>query len=138
MKKIAWGGVGWTERNKEKRTRTRWVHWRECPHTTSFNCIIHGHLRAHDCNHMSKQDLHLWGELQGCNLAAEIPCWKGFLAIFRRCWKVFLLFFGSTKFGHFLKGRSLKGRCNICVYVPVCVPVCVPRLPPMTPPILWG
>ena len=36
--------------------------------------------------------------------------------------------------GHFLRGRSLKGRCNICVYVPVCVPVCVPRLPPMTPP----
>ena len=41
-------------------------------------------------------------------------------------------------FGHFLRGRSLKGRCNICVYVPVFVPVCVPRLPPMTPPILWG
>ena len=29
-------------------------------------------------------------------------------------------------FGHFLRGRSLKGRCNICVYVPVYVPVCVP------------
>ena len=27
--------------------------------------------------------------------------------------------------GHFLRGRSLKGRCNIRVYVPVCVPVCV-------------
>ena len=42
--------------------------------------------------------------------------------------------------GHFLKGRSLKGRCNIRVYVPVCVcvPVCVPRLPTMTPPVLWG
>ena len=40
--------------------------------------------------------------------------------------------------GHFLRGRSLKGRCNICVYVPVCVPVCVPRLPPTTSPILWG
>ena len=44
--------------------------------------------------------------------------------------------------GRFLRGRSLKGRCNICVYVPVCVPVCVcvcvPRLPPMIRPILWG
>ena len=29
------------------------------------------------------------------------------------------------KNGHFLRGRSLKGRCNICVYVPVCVCVCV-------------
>ena len=28
-------------------------------------------------------------------------------------------------FGHFLRGRSLKGRCNIRVYVPVCVCVCV-------------
>ena len=29
--------------------------------------------------------------------------------------------------GHFLRGRSLKGRCNIRVYVPVCVcvPLCV-------------
>ena len=27
-------------------------------------------------------------------------------------------------FGHFLKGRWLKGRCNICVYVPLCVCVC--------------
>ena len=27
-------------------------------------------------------------------------------------------------FGHFLRGRSLKGRCNIYVYVPVCVCVC--------------
>ena len=44
----------------------------------------------------------------------------------------------QPKIGHFLRGRSLKGRCNICVYVPVCVPVCVPRLPPMTSPILWG
>ena len=34
------------------------------------------------------------------------------------------------KFGHFLKGRSLKGRCNICVYVPACFPVCIPRIPP--------
>ena len=40
--------------------------------------------------------------------------------------------------GHFLRGRSLKGRCDICANVPVCVPVCVPRLPPMTPPVLWG
>ena len=34
-------------------------------------------------------------------------------------------------FGHVLRGRSLKGRCNIRVYVPVCVPVCVcPSSPP--------
>ena len=44
---------------------------------------------------------------------------------------------------HFLKGRSLKGRCNIRVYVPVCVCVCVflcvsPSSPALTPPILWG
>ena len=31
----------------------------------------------------------------------------------------------GAMFGHFLRGRSLKGRCNICVSVPVCVPVCV-------------
>ena len=40
--------------------------------------------------------------------------------------------------GHSLRGRSLKGRCNICVYVPVCVPVCVcvcvcPSSPPHDP-----
>ena len=45
--------------------------------------------------------------------------------------------------GHFLRGRSLKGRCNIRVYVPVCVPVCVCVCvsllsPPKPPPILWG
>ena len=43
------------------------------------------------------------------------------------------------KFGHFLKGRSLKGRCNIRVYVPVCVcgPVCVcVCVPPLPPPTL--
>ena len=28
-------------------------------------------------------------------------------------------------FGHVLRGRLPKGRCNIRVYVPVCVPVCV-------------
>ena len=49
-----------------------------------------------------------------------------------------LLPFFSTSFGHFLRGRSLKGRCNIHVYVPVCVPVRVLPLPPLTPPILWG
>ena len=32
-------------------------------------------------------------------------------------------------FGHFLRGRSLKGRCNIRVYVPVCVCVSL-RSPP--------
>ena len=34
-----------------------------------------------------------------------------------------------------LRGRSLKGRCNICVYVPVCVcvPVCVSLLSPPDP-----
>ena len=36
----------------------------------------------------------------------------------------------SPSVGHFLRGRSLKGRCNIRVYVPVCVPVCVPPLLP--------
>ena len=47
--------------------------------------------------------------------------------------------------GHFLRGRLLKGRCNICVYVPVCVCVCVPVcvcvcvcscvcVPPLPPP----
>ena len=41
-------------------------------------------------------------------------------------------------FGHFLRGRSLKGRCNICVYVPVCVCVCscvcvCPSCPPHNP-----
>ena len=49
--------------------------------------------------------------------------------------------------GHFLRGRSLKGRCNIRVYVPVYVPVCVcvcvcvcvrVCLSPPTPPVLWG
>ena len=30
-----------------------------------------------------------------------------------------------TTVGHFLRGRSLKARCNIRVYVPVGVPVCV-------------
>ena len=45
---------------------------------------------------------------------------------------------GRADIGHFLRGRSLKGRCNIRVYVPVCVPVCVPHVPPITPPILWG
>ena len=48
----------------------------------------------------------------------------------------------QTFFGHFLRGRSLKGRCNIRVYVPVCVCVCVflfVSLPsPPTPAILWG
>ena len=34
---------------------------------------------------------------------------------------------------HFLKGRSLKGRCNIRMYVPLCVCVCVP-VPPVPPP----
>ena len=39
-----------------------------------------------------------------------------------------------SHFGHFLRGRSLKGRCNIRVYVPVCVPVCVcPSSPPHNP-----
>ena len=32
--------------------------------------------------------------------------------------------------GHFLRGRSLKGRCNIRVYVPSCSCVCVSPLPP--------
>ena len=44
-------------------------------------------------------------------------------------------------FGHFLRGRSLKGRCNIRVYVPVCVCVCscvCPSALPLTPPILWA
>ena len=36
----------------------------------------------------------------------------------------------KIEFGHFLRGRLLKGRCNIRVYVPVRVPVCVPPLPP--------
>ena len=33
------------------------------------------------------------------------------------------------------RGRSLKGRCNIRVYVTVCVPVCVcvPHVPPINP-----
>ena len=51
----------------------------------------------------------------------------------------------DRRFGHFLKGRSLKGRCNIRVCVPVCVCVCscvcvcvCPSSPPLTPPILWG
>ena len=42
----------------------------------------------------------------------------------------------STEIGHFLRGRSLKGRCNICVYVPVCVCVCscvCPSSPPHDP-----
>ena len=38
--------------------------------------------------------------------------------------------------GHFLRGRLLKGRCNIRVYVLVCVPVC-PSALPLTTPILW-
>ena len=49
---------------------------------------------------------------------------------------------------HFLRGRSLKGRCNIRMYVPVCVCVCVcvcvrlcvcvcPSALPLTPPMLW-
>ena len=46
------------------------------------------------------------------------------------------------KVGHFLRGRSLKGRCNIrvyvCVCVCVCVPVCVPHLPPISPPHTEG
>ena len=47
----------------------------------------------------------------------------------------------ENKFGHFLRGRSLKGRCNIRVYVPACVPVyvcvcvCVSLRSPLTPPI---
>ena len=45
--------------------------------------------------------------------------------------------FGGELFGHFLRGRSLKGRCNIRVYVPVCSCVC-PSSPPLTPPVLWG
>ena len=42
--------------------------------------------------------------------------------------------FGGLRvpFGHFLRGRSLKGRWNIRLYVPVCVPVCVP------PPSPWS
>ena len=48
----------------------------------------------------------------------------------------------NIRIGHFLRGRSLKDRCNICVYVPVRVPVCVcvcpSSPPPLTPPILWG
>ena len=38
-----------------------------------------------------------------------------------------------SKIGHFLRGRSLKGGCNICVYVPLCVCVCscvCPSSPP--------
>ena len=44
------------------------------------------------------------------------------------------------RIGHFLGGRSLKGRCNIRVYVPACVPVsvcvcvCVCPSPPPPPP----
>ena len=45
--------------------------------------------------------------------------------------------FSGPTTGHFLRGRSLKGRCNIRVYVPVCVPVSVPplnsKIPPHTP-----
>ena len=37
-------------------------------------------------------------------------------------------------FGHFFRGRSLKGRCNIRVYVPLCVFLCVcPSCPPHNP-----
>ena len=42
----------------------------------------------------------------------------------------------QSRVGHFLRGRSLKGRCNICVYVPVCVCVCscvCPSSPPSDP-----
>ena len=31
----------------------------------------------------------------------------------------------GANLGHFLRGRSLKGRCNIRVYVPLCACVCV-------------
>ena len=38
----------------------------------------------------------------------------------------------ATNFRHLLKGRSLKGRCNVRVYVPVCSCVCVcPSSPPL-------
>ena len=40
--------------------------------------------------------------------------------------------FRKRELGHFLRGRSLKGRCNIRVYVPVRVPVC-PSSPPPWP-----
>ena len=52
------------------------------------------------------------------------------------------LFFANGTFclvwvGHFLRGRSLKGSCNIRVYVPVCVflcvCVCVCVCPPLSP-----
>ena len=40
---------------------------------------------------------------------------------------IFVVLFSSlTAVGPYLRGRSLKGRCNICVYVLVCVCVCVP------------
>ena len=41
----------------------------------------------------------------------------------------------GVKFGHFLRCRLLKGRCNIRVYVPVCVCVflCVSLLSPPDP-----
>ena len=42
-------------------------------------------------------------------------------------------FSGTEGFDHFLRGRSLKGRCSICVYVPLSVCVCPipsPRPPP--------
>ena len=45
------------------------------------------------------------------------------------------------RFRAFLRGRSLKGRCNIRVYIPLCVCVfscACPSSPPLTPPILWG
>ena len=40
---------------------------------------------------------------------------------------------GMERFGHFLRGRWLEGRCNIRVYVPVCSCVHPSNPPPASP-----
>ena len=41
------------------------------------------------------------------------------------------LLMGTAYIGHFLKGGSLKSRCNIRVHVPLSLSLCVPPLPPL-------
>ena len=92
--------------------------------------------------HSPRNAYFFMGKRQNCQIVPALPSYRGGVSK-TTC---FTVFWGPHHVfvGHFLRGKSLKGRCNIRVYVPVCVPVCVcvcvcvPPLPPLTPAILWG